>query len=89
MAYLFDSPISCTSANVSGKENTFSIENIIAQFGNVIDLILDAGPIPFSQGSTIIDFTKDPYFIVREGDVSEKKLTQLFGKNKVTKRKNK
>lgn len=89
LAYLFDSPISCTSANISGKENTFSIENIIAQFGNVIDLILDAGPIPFSKGSTIIDFTRDPYFILRDGDVSEKKLISLFGRNKITRRKNK
>ena len=89
LAYLFDSPISCTSANLSGKENTFSIENIVSQFGNVIDLILDAGPIPFSKGSTVIDYTKDPYFIVREGDVSEKDLELLYGREKITKRKNK
>lgn len=89
LGYLFDSPISCTSANISGKENAFTIENIVAQFGNVIDLILDAGPIPFSKGSTIIDFTKEPYFIIRQGDLSEKKLEKLFGKGRVTTKRNK
>jgi L-threonylcarbamoyladenylate synthase len=87
LSYLFDSPISCTSANISGRENTFSVENIIAQFGSEIDLIIDAGPIIKSKGSTVIDFTKEPYFVIREGDVSEKKLQKIFGRSRITKRK--
>lgn len=89
LSYLFDSPISCTSANISGMENTFSVESIIAQFGSSIDLIIDAGPIIKSKGSTVIDFTKDPYFIIREGDITIKKLQKIFGTNRISLRKEK
>lgn len=74
----FDNPISTTSANISGKSNIFSIKDVIAQFGNKLDLILDAGEIEQSKGSTIIDFTKDPYLIVRQGDISVSQLEKLL-----------
>ncbi|MGD9487945.1 MAG: L-threonylcarbamoyladenylate synthase [Calditrichaceae bacterium] len=74
----FENPISTTSANISGKGNAYSIKEVIAQFGNKLDLILDAGEIQQSQGSTIIDFTKDPYLIVRQGDFSVGQLGKLL-----------
>jgi tRNA threonylcarbamoyl adenosine modification protein (Sua5/YciO/YrdC/YwlC family) len=89
LVYLFDSPISATSANISGMENVFSIENVIAHFGADLDLILDGGPIPKSKGSTIIDMTKVPYIISRQGDVSETELFDLLGSEKIVSKKEK
>lgn len=57
----FGNPISSTSANVSGKPNAKTVQEIIAQFGDRLDLILDAGPAPDLTGSTIIDITKNPF----------------------------
>ncbi|MBD3223080.1 MAG: threonylcarbamoyl-AMP synthase [Caldithrix sp.] len=62
-------PITSTSANLSGKENVKSIKEVVAYFGNKLDAILDAGPIAESAGSTIIDMTKSPYLVFREGAV--------------------
>jgi len=81
LAHLFDSPISCTSANISGKENMFSIDNIVSQLGNQIDLVLDAGRMPASMGSTVIDFTSDPYAILRVGDVPRNELQKILSKD--------
>lgn len=84
LAHLFDSPISCTSANLSGQQNNYTVDNIVSQLGNQIDLVLDAGRTPASQGSTILDFTTDPYSVLREGDISVNELNKLFGKDKIT-----
>ncbi|MGD9898688.1 MAG: L-threonylcarbamoyladenylate synthase [Calditrichaceae bacterium] len=74
----FENPVSTTSANISGKGNVFSIKDVIAQFGNKLDLILDAGELEHSEGSTIVDFTKDPYLIVRQGDLSASQLEKIL-----------
>ncbi len=85
----YDSPISSTSANISGMENVFSIENVVANFGAELDLILDAGPIPQSKGSTVIDMTKEPYRITRQGDINEDDLLKILGEKKIVSRRNK
>lgn len=83
------SPITSTSANLTGKPNSRTVQDVIAQFGDRLDLILDAGPTPNIKGSTIIDLTKKPYLIMREGAVPieelRKKLPDItFKKRKET-----
>jgi len=80
---MFDSPISTTSANISGQGNAFSIEEIVAQLSSKPDLILDAGPIEPSKGSTVIDMSREPYLILREGDVNEAELKKKLGRKRV------
>ncbi len=67
-------PITSTSANLSGKDNVTSIQEVIAQFGNKLDCILDAGPMESKRGSTVIDMSKRPYLVLREGDISMDEL---------------
>ncbi|MHB2148034.1 L-threonylcarbamoyladenylate synthase [Calditrichota bacterium LG25] len=85
----FGNPITSTSANISGKPNAATVQEIIAQFGDRLDLILDAGPAPDLKGSTIIDMTKRPYLILREGSVKKSKVEKIFAPEKVLKRKTK
>jgi protein-tyrosine phosphatase len=73
-----DNPISTTSANISGRKPGASVKDIIADFGDKIDLILDAGELGSSKASTVIDFTRSPHLIIREGDVSLNKLHRLL-----------
>ncbi len=82
-------PITSTSANISGKPNAKTVQDIIAQFGDRLDLILDAGPTPDLRGSTIIDLTKDPYLVVREGGVSLEELRRKWPDVPLKKRKEK
>ncbi|HID38440.1 MAG TPA: threonylcarbamoyl-AMP synthase [Calditrichaeota bacterium] len=85
----FPNPITTTSANISGKPNAVNVQAIIAQFGDKLDLILDAGPVTAKQGSTIIDFTKIPFLVMREGQVSLKILRQKLPGVPLRKRKEK
>lgn len=64
----FESPISTTSANIHGKENPYSAEDIVKQFeGQDItpDLILDSGQLPQVPPSTVMDLTTDDEKILR------------------------
>src|SRR3989344_318337 len=68
----FGAPITATSANKSGEIPGRDIEEIFAQVGNAahgIDLALDAGALPASQPSTVIDLTASKPVILREGAV--------------------
>lgn len=62
-------PITSTSANISGQGSVLSVQEVIAHLGDKPDLILDAGPMKSTMGSTVIDFTKEPFLILREGEV--------------------
>lgn len=73
------SPISTTSVNISSKENVKNIEDILAIFGDKIDLILDGGPVKSTQGSSILDLTTEPPTLLRKGEISRSEIVQKFG----------
>lgn len=76
-----DFPITTTSANISGDEDLLNVDDILKQFSQrstLPDLVLDAGELPPSKASTIIDLTKDQMRIVRIGPVSPQKLLELI-----------
>ncbi len=83
----FGGPISTTSANISGKGNLKSVTDIIAHFGDKMDLILDGGEISSAKGSTILDFTKHPVMLVREGDIPYKKVQKILAGTPLRKKK--
>ncbi|MDD5217251.1 MAG: L-threonylcarbamoyladenylate synthase [Candidatus Omnitrophica bacterium] len=60
-------PFIATSANHSGTPSPHKAQDVLDQFGNEIDYVIDAGPTEFKQDSTIVDLTVSPPLIVREG----------------------
>jgi len=60
-------PITTTSANLSGQPIPESVEGVLEQLGNKIDLILDAGISKNGVHSTVIDMTVYPPKILRKG----------------------
>jgi Sua5/YciO/YrdC/YwlC family protein len=64
-----DSPITSTSANVSGAPSPFTSEEVSFQLGDKIDLLIDGGRTPGEKPSTIIDVTISPPRLVREGPI--------------------
>ncbi len=65
-------PISTTSANVHGKPNPYSAEDIAAQFeGQEMqpDLVLDSGTLPQVPPSTVINLTTDDDQTLRAGTI--------------------
>lgn len=61
-------PLTGSSANLSGKPPTTKIKEVIKQFKDqktTPDLILDAGNLPKSKPSVVLDFTKEEIKILR------------------------
>jgi L-threonylcarbamoyladenylate synthase len=66
-------PLTTTSANISGKPSTYSVEEVTAQLGETIDqvaMILDQGPIKLREVSTIVDLDASPPQLIRQGRIS-------------------
>ncbi len=59
-----------TSANISGESECYDSESVINQFSNnkiKPDLIIDAGTLPKTSPSTMIDLTGNKPIIIRKG----------------------
>ena len=63
-------PLPVTSANVSGLPEAGSADEILAQLGDAIDLILDGGPSRGGPASTVVDCTAAQVRILRHGAIA-------------------
>ncbi len=70
-------PIVGTSANLSGKPNSLTADEVYAQFGDKLDLIIDGGRCPDFKESTIVDVTGEVPAILREGAISTEELKRV------------
>lgn len=74
IVHAFGRPVTSTSANISGYPSALNIETIIAYFSDTIDLLFDQGTLRYSPGSTVIDITRKPFHILREGAIGSPRL---------------
>ncbi len=74
-----DSPITGTSANLSGFPACSSAEQLVKQMGDRLPLVLDAGETGALLPSTIVDLHGDQWRILREGIVSEAEVRAALG----------
>lgn len=63
-------PMAVTSANISGQPSPSTAEEVFAQLGGRIDLIIDGGSTPGGVPSTVIDCTGSDLQLLREGPIS-------------------
>ncbi|HOW45382.1 MAG TPA: L-threonylcarbamoyladenylate synthase [Candidatus Aminicenantes bacterium] len=70
-------PLISTSANRSGRPPLQDPALIAREFPD-LDILIDAGALAPSRGSTVVDFTADPPAIVRPGD-DEPKVRSILG----------
>ncbi|MBI4049526.1 MAG: threonylcarbamoyl-AMP synthase [Candidatus Doudnabacteria bacterium] len=77
----FGKPITTTSANISGKSDTYSVEEVKQQFTKLrlsTDItFLDGGKLPKQQPSTVISLIKDVK-ILRAGPISRKQILKAL-----------
>lgn len=71
-------PVTGTSANISGFPACSSAEQLVKQMGDRLALILDAGETKATLASTIVDLHDDQWRILREGVVSEKEIRKAL-----------
>ena len=67
-------PVTGTSANLSGHPSCTNAELLVAQLGDRVPLILDAGETGAVLASTILDLRDETWRIVREGRISEEDI---------------
>ena len=67
----YGKPITATSANMSYRPRPYSIKQLLKDLPDkqetLIDLIIDAGELPYSEPSTVVDTTMNSLNIMREG----------------------
>jgi L-threonylcarbamoyladenylate synthase len=71
-------PLAVTSANQSGHPSPTTAEEVAAQLGGRIPLILDGGPTATPHPSSIVDLSVRPPRLLREGDLSLQKLREVL-----------
>ena len=71
-------PITGTSANRAGHRPCVRADEVAREFGEGVDLILDAGPCPGGLPSTIVDVTNAPPRLVRAGAIPSAALAEIM-----------
>jgi L-threonylcarbamoyladenylate synthase len=71
-------PITGTSANRAGGPPLVRAAEVAREFGDAVDLILEAGACPGGLPSTIVDVTVSPPRLVRGGAISPAELTKIM-----------
>jgi L-threonylcarbamoyladenylate synthase len=71
-------PVTGTSANVSGFAACASADDVVKQMGARLPLILDGGSSEALLASTVVDLRGDRWTILREGPVGEEEIRQAI-----------
>lgn len=71
-------PLAATSANLSGEPSALTAAEVRRQLEGRIDLVLDGGPAPGGQASTVLDCSQENPVILREGPVSWEKIAAII-----------
>ena len=71
-------PLAVSSANITGKPAATNAEDVIDMLGDVVAVVLDAGPSPGEQPSTIVDCTGDRPRILREGAIPAHEIHRVL-----------
>ncbi len=67
-------PLAVTSANLSGRENAITADEVLEQLDGRVHLVLDGGRAPGGVASTVVDATAEELTILRPGPISEEDL---------------
>lgn len=73
-------PVTGTSANRAGQPPLTLATEVDEQFGEQVDLILDVGPCPGGQPSTVVDVSCTPPCLVRPGATPTAQLMEFIPK---------
>jgi len=72
-------PMAVTSANLSGKSNPCSAQEVQDQLGGRIALIIDGGRTPGGVPSTVVDCTGLEAQLLRAGPISKEEVMAILG----------
>ena len=76
-----DFPLAAPSANPSGEKSPVTAAEVWSYFDGKIDGVIDGGKCTLGKESTLIDLSKTPYTVLREGAVSILELNMMLVAN--------
>ncbi|MFB6292132.1 MAG: L-threonylcarbamoyladenylate synthase [Candidatus Nanohaloarchaea archaeon] len=71
-------PITATSANISGAETSYSVEDIAPELREKVDFIIDRGELDQVPSSTILEVNNDRLVIHRKGPVTREEIEDVL-----------
>lgn len=72
-------PVAAPSANHSGRPSPTTAQHVLADLGDAVDLVLDAGPAPVGVESTVVDVTGATPVLLRPGGAPVEALEAVVG----------
>jgi L-threonylcarbamoyladenylate synthase len=72
-------PVAAPSANRSGRPSPTDAGAVMADLGDRLDMVLDAGAVDVGLESTVIDLTGQRVLLLRPGGTPVEKLEEFFG----------
>jgi protein-tyrosine phosphatase len=72
-----DNAIVAPSANITGQAPAINSEQVMAQLGGKIDMLLDGGPCKYQSSSTVAKIGKNKLEVLRQGVYSQLELEVL------------
>jgi L-threonylcarbamoyladenylate synthase len=67
-------PLATTSANLSGRQDALSAQDVLDQLSGRIDLVLDGGRVAGGKPSTVVDCTGERLKMLRQGPFTLEQL---------------
>ena len=74
-------PIASTSANISGRPPAIDAQQVIINFSDKIDVVLDGGSAEAGNPSTIVKIRDDTFEIIRHGVIEEERLNRCLNED--------
>ncbi|HCJ09787.1 MAG TPA: hypothetical protein DHW14_01275 [Clostridiales bacterium] len=72
-------PVAAPSANRSGYPSPTRAEDVLADLGDRIDYVIDAGPCSVGVESTVLDLTEPVPTVLRPGGITLEELRRVLG----------
>ena len=74
-------PFAAPSANLSGAPSPKTAGDVLKVFDGVIDAVIDGGVCTLGRESTILDMSKKPYRVLRQGALPEESISEALAEN--------
>jgi len=78
---LANAPLAVTSANRSGQPPARTAMEAQRQLASRVRYVVDGGPAPGGQPSTILDLTQEPPRILRHGPIATETIARALGED--------
>lgn len=67
-----------SSVDIDGRPLALTAKEALEQFGRKIDMILDGGPCPGAERSTVLDISSDELWILRKGPITGEQIREAL-----------